>query len=363
MIFIDPLNPALTNIDSAKIGNSDSWASNHPSGVSYFEEYLPLFAGKKMLQFPNMSEFRFRNSPTEFQNQLVGYIGGLIESARKVNKTPVFKFEQLEGHVEVLRSNFPSAIHVGLIRDPKDQFDSWYEQLALGNHGFFDMASILVNGDLDFFVKSHKLPPLTDQDIFDVYYDGLRSLRSNLDFTFNLYEDDRKSFISQIFPEQMREIFESALARLTSLEKPPTLERKFLRMRARSVELTQQRDELTQQRDDLTQQRDDLTQQRDDLTQQRDDLTQQRDDLTQQRDELTQQRDELTQQRDDLTQQRDELTQQRDELTQQRDELTQQRDELTQQRDELTQQRDKILNSTIWRTTRPIRWFVNQFKR
>ena len=80
-------------------------------------------------------------------------------------------------------------------------------------------------------------------------------------------------------------------------------------------------------------------------------------------DQLTQQRDELTQQRDERTQQRDELTQQRDELTQQRDERTQQRDELTQQRDELTQQRDVILNSTIWRATRPIRWFVNQFKR
>ena len=52
-----------------------------------------------------------------------------------------------------------------------------------------------------------------------------------------------------------------------------------------------------------------------------------------------------------------------DELTQQRDELTQQRDELTQQRDELTQQRDELLNSTIWRVTKPIRWFVNLIKR
>jgi hypothetical protein len=73
--------------------------------------------------------------------------------------------------------------------------------------------------------------------------------------------------------------------------------------------------------------------------------------------------DELTQQRDELTQQRDELTQQRDELTQQRDELTQQRDELTQQRDELTQQRDALLNSTIWRLTKPIRHLINFFKK
>jgi hypothetical protein len=55
--------------------------------------------------------------------------------------------------------------------------------------------------------------------------------------------------------------------------------------------------------------------------------------------------------------------QQRDELTQQRDELTQQRDELTQQRDELTQQRDELLNSTIWKTTKTIRRFINLIKR
>jgi hypothetical protein len=33
------------------------------------------------------------------------------------------------------------------------------------------------------------------------------------------------------------------------------------------------------------------------------------------------------------------------------------------QRDEITQQRDELLNSTIWRVTKPIRWFVNLIKR
>jgi hypothetical protein len=66
---------------------------------------------------------------------------------------------------------------------------------------------------------------------------------------------------------------------------------------------------------------------------------------------------------DELTQQRDELTQQRDELTQQRDELTQQRDELTQQRDELTQQRDVLLNSTIWKLTKPLRILIETFRK
>jgi hypothetical protein len=52
-----------------------------------------------------------------------------------------------------------------------------------------------------------------------------------------------------------------------------------------------------------------------------------------------------------------------DELIQQRDELIQQRDELIQQRDELIQQRDTFVNSTIWRTTKPFRLFVNLCKR
>jgi uncharacterized coiled-coil DUF342 family protein len=79
-------------------------------------------------------------------------------------------------------------------------------------------------------------------------------------------------------------------------------------------------------------------------------------------DKIVLQRDELTQQRDELTQQRDELTQQRDELTQQRDELTQQRDEIAHDLALTREARDNLINSTIWKVTKPIRWTVNLFK-
>ena len=49
---------------------------------------------------------------------------------------------------------------------------------------------------------------------------------------------------------------------------------------------------------------------------------------------------------------------QRDELVAQRDELVAQRDELVAQRDELVAQRDSVLNSTTWRSTRPIRMAI-----
>ena len=162
MLFLDPLNIALTSLKSAEESNSDNWDSNHPPGFNYFEEYLPIFDGEKLHEFPDMSEFKFFYSSRNFQVQLVRYIGGLIEYARKSNKTPVFKFEQLEGHVEVLRDNFPRAIHVGLIRDPIDQVSSWYEQLALGNSGFFDSASSLLIGDPDFFGQFRARPQLSN---------------------------------------------------------------------------------------------------------------------------------------------------------------------------------------------------------
>jgi hypothetical protein len=37
--------------------------------------------------------------------------------------------------------------------------------------------------------------------------------------------------------------------------------------------------------------------------------------------------------------------------------------ELTQQRDELTQQRDELLNSTIWKTTKPLRYLISKIKK
>ena len=169
MLFLDPLNLALTSLKSAQESNSDGWASNHPSGFSYFEEYVPLFDGEKLHEFPNMLDFKFYNSSKKFQDQLIKYVGNLIEYARRSNKTPVFKFEQLEGHVEVLRDHFPTAIHIGLIRDPIDQVGSWYEQLALGSTGFFDSASSLLIGDPDFFGQNRSTLQLSHQEVFDAY--------------------------------------------------------------------------------------------------------------------------------------------------------------------------------------------------
>jgi hypothetical protein len=174
------------------------------------------------------------------------------------NKTAVFKFEQLEGHSEVIRKHFPTAIHLGLLRNRQSQFDSWLEQLALGNSGFFDGARKLVLEDPDYFTNGVIIENPTDREVFELYHSKLIQLSSKFDLIFNLYEDDREKFLSKIAPNTFQEIFSLAFERLDKLGNPPTFEKKFNRMKQRSLTLTQQRDELTQQRDELIQQRDEL---------------------------------------------------------------------------------------------------------
>jgi hypothetical protein len=272
MLFIDPLNPGLMDFQSAQNATTEGWSSNHPPGFLYFEEYLPLMVDGKLDHFPNLNHYKFRNSPEMFRSQLIEYVAQLIEHAKCNKKSAIFKFEQLEGHVDLLRRNFPGAIHIGLIRNPLEQCDSWFEQLALGNSHFFDAAMSLIKGDPEFFEQSSSTQVLSNQEIFDVYYSKLLSVRVELDATLNLYEDSREDFISNLPSDYFKEIFTSAFRELEGLEKQPTSTVKYKRMKIRAIELTQQRDELTQQRDELTQQRDELTQQRDELTQQRDEL-------------------------------------------------------------------------------------------
>ena len=51
-----------------------------------------------------------------------------------------------------------------------------------------------------------------------------------------------------------------------------------------------------------------------------------------------------------------------DEIMAQRDEWRQQRDQIAEDRDSITQDRDDLLDSTIWKATKPVRWVIRIFK-
>jgi hypothetical protein len=257
-VFHDPLNAALRSLESASHASSDNWNSNHPAKLRYFEEYLPLFGQGTMNLFPDYSEFRYRNSSAEFKNQLVKYLGALTDSALIQGKFPVLKLEQLKGHVHLLRENFPDALHVGLVRNPEDQFQSWLEQFALGNPFFFDNAFDMINRDAEFFKPNSGLSKSNPNDIFETFYSGLVTLRSELDFTHNLYEENFQELLGKINSNFYKDRFILAEDEFNKIEARMPQDKKFIRMMDNSLELIQQRDELIQQRDELIQQRDEL---------------------------------------------------------------------------------------------------------
>ena len=263
IVFYDPLNPALRNFELALKSNSDGWNLNHPSDFTYYDEYLPLFSGETSISFPDLAKYKFKNSSSDFRLQLTNYINELMLLAEQQGRTPIFKFEQLEGHVELLRSNFPTAFHLGLARNPEDQLDSWLEQIALGNRGFFDYALNVLISDKDFFDNQCDPYSMELNEIFDTYYAGLIRLRPDLDAVLDLYENSFDEFLIKLGTNKVVPQFERALNEFKNIESRPSFEVKFKRMRNNSILITQQRDELTQQRDELTQQRDELTQQRD----------------------------------------------------------------------------------------------------
>ena len=251
MVFYDPLNRSLVDFESARDFKSDNWPSNHQKGFNYFEEYLPLFNNGIMELFPDLTDFKFKNSPPGFKVQLVDYIRGLIDFADKEGKNAIFKVEQLQGHVNVLREFFPSSLHIGLVRNSEDQFASWTEQQALGNNSFFQMAFDLILGDPDFFKPDTKLSIKDTREIYENFHSGENSLRSDMDLLLDLYEDEVENLLKSKLPLHFQELFATTVNEFRKVDSRPTFEKKFIRVRDYSIELIQQRDELIQQRDTL----------------------------------------------------------------------------------------------------------------
>ena len=313
LLFYDPLNSTLENYEYSRDFTSSDWDSNHPPKLNYFDSYLSLFEDGKLYGFPNLTNFVFRNSSKNFQDELLAYIDKLVSVAQDRGLTAIFKCEQLEGHVGLLRSSFPGSLHVGVTRDSRLQYQSWLEQLALGNAFFFESARELIRGDSVFFEPLLDISTLTYLDVFEIYTRGIEKLRVDLDYVLELTEESFEGLLGASLSQKHHDIFAKIFSAYSTVESRPTLDFKFERMLKRSLHLVADRDQIAEERDRITQ-------------------------------ELIQQRDQIAEERDRITQ-----------------ELIQQRDQIAEERDRITQDLKALLNSASWKVTKPIRYLFKFF--
>jgi hypothetical protein len=227
--------------------STSSWESNHPSGMTYFDSYKGLFENGKVKFLPDTSEFKFKNSSSDFKKSLLIYIQFLIETGYSRELIPVFKFEQMEGHVELLRSQFSNAIHICITRTRDEMKLSWLEQLALGNHGFFSNARRYILEDPIFFASGKNQSNFSPDLTFEIYYDAIERMKSDFDLCLDLSKPNLLDEIKRIestnsFSVTSKEILIKGLVGIKELVKPSTLF-KFQRLLDKNIKL---QSELTQ---------------------------------------------------------------------------------------------------------------------
>lgn len=187
-LFYEPINIALCAPEKAFLASPGKWDSRHPSSAPYFNEFRKFLTHDGLIHnFPNLDLFSFDSPNHEWLSELSTYLHMLIDDAQREGKVPVFKFTNLEGHVEFLKREFPDSTNIAVTRGRRDQLLAWFNQAANGNHEFFKASSKMIGtDDKNAFTGKMKAKPLTDADISSLIHD------------FNQYRD-----LLEIFHEKM----------------------------------------------------------------------------------------------------------------------------------------------------------------
>jgi hypothetical protein len=130
LCFCEPLNEALEQITPAMIADLKPENSNlrHPTlETPYFEEFVPLLndCGKGVKAY--RTEFGLGSyfaMPDEQPAGMTEYLQSLIDLAVHQNRLPVLKFTRALARADWLKSCFPQACQIALIREPWPQFQS-----------------------------------------------------------------------------------------------------------------------------------------------------------------------------------------------------------------------------------------------
>ncbi len=174
--YYEPFHPDLANLE---IQNPDPWRYDnistrlmrHPDlDIGYLNEYVgTLRPGVKGVPYFNKS-FSYDNFCGTGKDEIPDqkkYIDYLIASAGE--KIPLLQFNRSSFRVSWFKANYPEALHIYLLRNPKDQFHSYmdiYEQAGLNSFLTMDIIIAGVNCHSDFFA------PLTSHIPVLEYHSG-----------------------------------------------------------------------------------------------------------------------------------------------------------------------------------------------
>jgi hypothetical protein len=146
MAFYEPLHELLKDMTLERIRaeSPSDWDSHHPDGPPYFEEFTPFVRRRGIAGYHRSFAFdRFFLAKNERERRLHAYLSSLVDLAHRAQKIAVLKFCRSHGRAAWMRTNFPSALHLAVLRDPIAQWNSAWRQ-AKGGNAYFLAAPLAI---------------------------------------------------------------------------------------------------------------------------------------------------------------------------------------------------------------------------
>ena len=149
--FYEPLSTVLGDLKLADIPAIEpARTSGHPPlKAPYYEEYRSFIRenARGVIGYRKyFSTDRFGSTPDADFPALQAYLKSLCDGAAGQGKVPVFKFCRSQGRMPWLRSAFPDAMHVAVVRNPASQFASGWLLNQEWHNPFFVAAPFRVLG-------------------------------------------------------------------------------------------------------------------------------------------------------------------------------------------------------------------------
>lgn len=154
--FYEPLHHDLDRLRKKKL---DIWKYNdesisklmsHPTLSSpHFNEFMYAFKDNGQLPFYNQryAYHDFIDPPESLKE----YIDNLVLSAPE-STSPVLQFNRTSLRLKWFKKTYPDMMHVFLLRDPFDQFESYVRRGGLGNNIFLALNLIMIAAN-DLFAR------------------------------------------------------------------------------------------------------------------------------------------------------------------------------------------------------------------